>query len=96
MRKDAGLSVTDRIRIQFETSDRVAEAVRKMSDYVKSETLATQLNSGRDGAEHWVQWDIDGEPELTAVGPLFSIKRWDMTSLFLKVIVPPTVIAAVR
>ena len=62
MRRDAGLSVTDRIRIQFETSDRVSEAVRKMSDYVKSETLATQLNSGRDGAEHWVQWDIDGEP----------------------------------
>jgi isoleucyl-tRNA synthetase len=62
MRKDAGLSVTDRIRIQFEASDRLAEAVRKMSDYVKSETLATHLNPGRDSAEHWVQWDIDGEP----------------------------------
>jgi hypothetical protein len=32
-----------------------------MSEYVKSETLATQLTPGRDSAEHWVRWDIDGE-----------------------------------
>lgn len=62
MRKDAGLSVTDRIRINFESSDRVAEAIRLMSDYVKSETLATQLTPGRDTAQHWVKWEIDGEP----------------------------------
>jgi isoleucyl-tRNA synthetase len=62
MRKDAGLSVTDRIRIHFESSPRVAEAVRIMSEYVKSETLATQVVPGRDTAEHWVKWEIDGEP----------------------------------
>jgi isoleucyl-tRNA synthetase len=61
MRKDAGLSVTDRIRIHFETTDRVTDAVRRMSDYVKSETLATQVTVGRDGAEHWEKWEIDGE-----------------------------------
>jgi isoleucyl-tRNA synthetase len=61
MRKDAGLSVTDRIRIAFETSDRIAGAIQRMSDYVKSETLATQIQSGRDGAEHWIKWEIDGE-----------------------------------
>src|SRR5207248_893798 len=39
MRKDAGLSVTDRIRILFESSDRIAEAVLRMSDHIQSETL---------------------------------------------------------
>jgi isoleucyl-tRNA synthetase len=62
MRKDAGLSVTDRIRIQFETSERLSEAVRHMSDYVMSETLATQIIAGRDGSDHWTKWEIDGEP----------------------------------
>ena len=62
MRKDAGLSVTDRIRIYFESSGRVADAVIRMSDYIKSETLATQVNTGRDSAEHWGKWEIDGEP----------------------------------
>ena len=62
MRKDAGLSVTDRIRIYFESSNRLSEAVTRMSDYIKSETLATQMYTGRDSAAHWQQWEIDGEP----------------------------------
>jgi len=62
MRKDAGLSVTDRIRIYFESSNRLSEAVTRMSDYIKSETLATQMYTGRDSADHWQQWEIDGEP----------------------------------
>jgi isoleucyl-tRNA synthetase len=62
MRKEAGLSVTDRIRIYFESSGRVAEAVVRMTEYIKSETLATQVSAGKDSAEHWVKWEIDGEP----------------------------------
>jgi isoleucyl-tRNA synthetase len=62
MRKDAGLEVTDRIRINFEAPSRVADAVTHLSDYIKSETLATQVASGRDSAEHWEKWEIDGEP----------------------------------
>jgi isoleucyl-tRNA synthetase len=61
MRKDAGLSVTDRIRICFETTDRLAVAITQKSDYIKSETLATQVSAGRDSAEHWQNWEIDGE-----------------------------------
>ena len=61
MRKDAGFSVTDRIRINFDCSPRVAEAVQRMSEYVMSETLATRMDTGRDGAEHWEKWEIDGE-----------------------------------
>ena len=62
MRKDAGLEVTDRIRINFEAPSRVSEAVQRLADYIKSETLATQVTPGRDSAEHWEKWDIDGEP----------------------------------
>jgi isoleucyl-tRNA synthetase len=61
MRKDAGLEVTDRIRINFEAPSRVTDAVKNLSDYIKSETLATQVNLGRDSAEHWEKWEIDGE-----------------------------------
>lgn len=61
MRKDAGLEVTDRIRIHFEAPQRVSDAVGSMTEYIKSETLATQVVSGRDGAEHWTQSEIDGE-----------------------------------
>jgi len=62
MRKDAGLSVTDRIRIYFESSNRLSDAITRMSAYVQSETLATQITAARDGAEHWENWEIDGEP----------------------------------
>src|SRR5262249_43176378 len=62
MRKDAGFEVTDRIRIHFEAPSRVAEAGQRLCDYMKSETLATQVTAGRDSAEHWEKWDIDGEP----------------------------------
>src|SRR5947209_3956903 len=61
MRKDAGLQVTDRIRINFEAPSRVTDAVKNLSDYIKSETLAIQVNPGRDSAEHWEKWEIDGE-----------------------------------
>jgi isoleucyl-tRNA synthetase len=61
MRKDAGLSVTDRIRIYFEASTKLADAVTRMADYIKSETLATQVNVGRDGAQHWQKWEIEGD-----------------------------------
>jgi isoleucyl-tRNA synthetase len=61
MRKDSGFAVTDRIRIRFEAPARVQEAVTRMSDYVMSETLANEVVVGSDGAEHWTQWDIEGD-----------------------------------
>src|SRR5262249_37856618 len=62
MRKDAGLEVTDRIRVHFESSSRVADAIRQLSEYVQSEILATELISGRNSADYSAKWDIDGEP----------------------------------
>ncbi len=45
MRKDAGFEVTDRIRVGFKADERLSEAIQNMSDYVRSETLALDLNS---------------------------------------------------
>ena len=59
MRKDAGFDVTDRIRIQFQAPPRIAEAVEKLSTYVMSETLATQISQGTNG--NATTMDIDGE-----------------------------------
>jgi isoleucyl-tRNA synthetase len=59
MRKDAGFDVTDRIRIQFQAPPRIAEAVEKLSTYVMSETLATQISQGTNG--NATRMDIDGE-----------------------------------
>src|SRR5262249_27234731 len=58
MRKDSGFAVTDRIRIRFEATARVQEAVTRMSEYVMSETLANDIQAGKDGAEHWTKWEI--------------------------------------
>ena len=41
---------------------RAASAIATSVDCAAvSETLATQVHSGRDGAEHWQKWEIDGE-----------------------------------
>jgi isoleucyl-tRNA synthetase len=62
MRKDAGFSVTDRIRIQFRAPDKISSAIQKTSDYIQSEVLATQLQPGNNGlGDHTASWEIDGE-----------------------------------
>jgi isoleucyl-tRNA synthetase len=43
MRKDAGFQVTDRIKVYHRCSERLMRALSKMQDYVKQETLATEL-----------------------------------------------------
>jgi isoleucyl-tRNA synthetase len=43
MRKDAGFEVTDRIKISFNGSPELVEAITAFSDYVSNETLAESL-----------------------------------------------------
>ena len=42
LRKEAGLEVTDRIRLTLFGSESLREAFREFEDYVKSETLAVE------------------------------------------------------
>jgi isoleucyl-tRNA synthetase len=48
LRKDSGFEVADRIRVVYESdSKELVEALMQFSDYIKSETLAVELTSGK-------------------------------------------------
>ena len=61
MRKDAGFEVTDRIRVGFTADPRLREAIQKMSEYVRSETLALALEPAGLDTEHSSEHEIDGQ-----------------------------------
>ncbi len=46
MRKDAGLEVTDRIKIYFEGSENLLNSISLFKDYITNEVLADDFNSG--------------------------------------------------
>ncbi len=66
MRKDAGLEVTDRIRIYHRSSERLAKALTRLSSYVRQETLATEISITPPPALTLVDADINGE--ATSIG----------------------------
>jgi isoleucyl-tRNA synthetase len=64
MRKDAGFDVTDRITIYHRSSERVARALSRLIEYVKQETLATDVVFvGRDAVPPvaFSKQEMDGE-----------------------------------
>jgi isoleucyl-tRNA synthetase len=44
LRKDSGLEVTDRIRLQVLTTDKLNQALKSNLDYICAETLTNELN----------------------------------------------------
>ncbi|MBI3578648.1 MAG: isoleucine--tRNA ligase, partial [Ignavibacteriales bacterium] len=68
MRKDSGFEVTDRIKIYYQASERMAKALHRMTSYIQQETLATQLvgTQGTDPSISLVEEDINGEQ--TSIG----------------------------
>jgi isoleucyl-tRNA synthetase len=46
MRRDAGLDISDRIKVAYLAEGEVAEALVNFGDYIQQETLATSLWSG--------------------------------------------------
>jgi isoleucyl-tRNA synthetase len=70
MRKEADFDVVDRITIGFEGSDELEEAVESMKDYIKSETLAEEIETHELEVSDFVKsWEI-GDDEST-----ISIRR---------------------
>lgn len=71
LRKDAGLEITDRIRIGVQGSDEVRDAVRSFRDFIARETLALEVSGGSDeggGDYETVREDeIDGAPVRLAL-----------------------------
>jgi isoleucyl-tRNA synthetase len=60
MRKDAGFEVTDRIRVGFKAEDRLKEAIQNMSDYVKLETLALEVEPAPLESAQVSEHEIEG------------------------------------
>ena len=61
MRKDAGFQVTDRIAIFYRGSDTLHTAVKSMTGYIKSETLAIELSDMFSPGEYSEKLEVNGE-----------------------------------
>jgi isoleucyl-tRNA synthetase len=61
MRKDAGFDVTDRIVIGYRSTGKLSAAVKRMSAYIKAETLAVELTDNFRAGEYSSTQDINGE-----------------------------------
>ena len=46
LRKDAGLDISDRIRLRYVAEGDVGAALRNFADFIRAETLATELTAG--------------------------------------------------
>ena len=70
LRKDSGFEVTDRILITHSSSVRLAQALERMSEYVKQETLAVEINmvsSEKIASLGVMSEDVNGESCTIAV-----------------------------
>jgi isoleucyl-tRNA synthetase len=59
MRREQGLSVTDRIHVKMETSPRVKQCYEVHGDYIRNEVLALAVHFEPCTGE---KWDLNGEP----------------------------------
>ena len=60
MRKNAGLELTDRIRLEFVVDDEVTAAMERFRDYIQSETLSVSVERKTSAGESFEQWEING------------------------------------
>ncbi|TVP47323.1 MAG: isoleucine--tRNA ligase [Gemmatimonadales bacterium] len=70
LRKDAGLEITDRIRLGVDGPERVARAVADWGDFIAGETLAVELEAGGaavDALASKLDDDVDGDPVRVAL-----------------------------
>lgn len=64
MRRENGFAVSDRIRLQMQTTERVRTAFKQYNDYICNEVLATSVEFGHCTGTHW---DLNGEPTVIAI-----------------------------
>ncbi len=68
MRKSSGFDVTDKIRINIHSSERLVKAVKKPEDFICRETLAIKLEyQNQDTFDGSTSWNINGEKAALAV-----------------------------
>ena len=66
MRKDAGLEVTDRIKLGISKSEQSENTVKMFGDYIKNETLAVELDEQID-RDIKKEWNINGVSTIIAL-----------------------------
>lgn len=59
MRREADFSVTDRIKVHLETTDRVKSAIKIHENYIKNEILAVDFVYDRTA--HSIDWELNDE-----------------------------------
>ena len=68
MRKSSGYEVTDFISVRVKSTDKIGQAAKKHSEFIKKETLAESFEFSEsetpDGA---TEWNINGEKTLIAL-----------------------------
>jgi isoleucyl-tRNA synthetase len=64
MRKDAGFEVMDRIKIVFNTDEKLSAYINQFSDYIMTETLADFIDNGDAEVGYNQSWEL-GEFECT-------------------------------
>jgi isoleucyl-tRNA synthetase len=69
MRKDANLEVTQRIKVQIQSDQAVAQAVLQHADYIKQEALCTILEVNPEGVGESTLWDLNGHPCHITIEP---------------------------
>ncbi|MFW9834003.1 MAG: isoleucine--tRNA ligase [Candidatus Thorarchaeota archaeon] len=71
LRKSADLNVNDRIRVQFESSQLMAEAVEVHEAYISEETLATELKQAKKpSGEFQEEYTFGDEKLVVAISPI--------------------------
>ncbi len=60
LRKEAGFEVTDRITIFYQAPEKIHNAIRSLSDYIMTETLAVKLELSKDGGTIQKDLNING------------------------------------
>ena len=58
MRKDADFDVVDKIKIYYESDEKLIKYIGKFSEYIKSETLADELASKPSNNGYSEEWEI--------------------------------------
>jgi isoleucyl-tRNA synthetase len=67
LRKEAGFEVTDRIKLYLQTDDRVKKAVQRFTDYIRNETLTSDLLFENRQGSLSANQEINGHPTYLAV-----------------------------
>jgi isoleucyl-tRNA synthetase len=67
LRREAGLEVTDRIRLHLQCDDELKQAAQNFAQYIRKETLSLDLLFERGQGSLSAELDINGHPTFLAV-----------------------------